>query len=398
MTTPTDSFSSAATSRPTPLRTDLFAQSQTVIVKIGSNVLARDDDTLDVERVIDLAGQVGRLIQSGRKVVIVSSGAVAAGLGILNLAQRPQSLPELQAAAASGQTHLMKTWGDAFDRQGLQVAQLLLTIDDFRHRSRYLNVRNTVRALFDFGLIPIINENDSISVDEIAVGDNDQLASMIATLVPRPLMVILSSIDGLFDGSPDSPDSRLISTVEQPGESLLQHVTGTTSSRGRGGMATKLKAILNAVSTGESVILANGRAPGILDKIAAGEDVGTVFVARGESIPAWKRWIALAAQPAGRITVDDGAVRALTTQGRSLLAVGIRSVNHTFAQGASVDIADEQGTVIARGLVNYSSDEIQSIAGRKSAELPAILGHVPYGEVVHRDNMMLVDPLASDAG
>lgn len=392
MIDPTDSSTANPSSDSPSLRSDLFAQSQTIIVKIGSNVLARDDDTLDVERIAELAEQVGRLIASRRKVIVVSSGAVAAGLGILRLDHRPQSLPELQAAAASGQTHLMKTWGDAFERQGLQVAQLLLTIDDFRHRTRYLNVRNTVRALFDFGLTPIINENDSISVDEIAVGDNDQLASMIATLVPRPLMVILSSIDGLFDGCPELPESQLISTVEQPGEFLLKHVSGKTSSRGRGGMGTKLKAILNAVSTGESVILANGRVPGILDQIAAGKSVGTVFLAKRESVPAWKRWIGLASQPEGQITVDEGAASALTSQGRSLLAVGIREVSGKFEQGASVEIAGQSGLVIARGLVNYSSEEIRSISGRKSKELPAILGHVPYGEVVHRDNMMLVEP------
>lgn len=392
-----ESSAAGRTPASSPLRSELFRQCQTVIVKIGSNVLARDDDTLDGDRVIDLASQVGRIIRTGRKVVVVSSGAVAAGLGILQLTSRPQSLPELQAAAASGQTHLMKTWGDAFSREGLRVAQLLLTIDDFRHRTRYLNVRNTVRSLFDFGLIPIINENDSISVDEIAVGDNDQLASMIATLVPRPLMVILSSIDGLFDGCPDDATSQLISTVEQPGESLLQHVSGKTSSRGRGGMGTKLKAILNAVSTGESVILANGRAPGILDQIAAGSNVGTVFVAQGESVPAWKRWIGLASKPEGVLHVDDGAVRALSHQGRSLLAVGIRRVSGSFAQGASVEIAGPEQSVIARGLVNYSSTEIEQIAGRKSGELPAILGHVPFGEVVHRDNMMLVDTLAADS-
>jgi len=380
------------------VRQEVIQTARTVIVKVGTNVLSRDDDTLDIDRIEQLVEQLHKIRSSGRKVVLISSGAIGAGMGLLSLKKRPEDLPHLQAAAATGQAHLIHVYDGCFRKYGYHAAQLLLTINDFKSRKRYLNVQNTLSTLFEYGVIPIVNENDTVSIEEIKFGDNDQLASMIATLVPRPLMVILSSIDGLFDGSPDSPDSRLISTVEQPGESLLQHVTGTTSSRGRGGMATKLKAILNAVSTGESVILANGRAPGILDKIAAGEDVGTVFVARGESIPAWKRWIALAAQPAGRITVDDGAVRALTTQGRSLLAVGIRSVNHTFAQGASVDIADEQGTVIARGLVNYSSDEIQSIAGRKSAELPAILGHVPYGEVVHRDNMMLVDPLASDAG
>lgn len=362
-------------------------------MKIGSNVLTRDDDQLDVDRVTKLAEQIDRLMKTGRKVVIVSSGAVAAGVGILGLSKRPQSLPELQAAAAAGQTYLMRGWGQALQNSGNQVAQLLLTIDDFRHRTRYLNVRNTIRTLFDFGLIPVINENDSISVDEIALGDNDQLASMIATLVPRPLLIILSCIDGLYDGDPSSANSKLISTVESPGEFLLNHVSDTQSSRGRGGMEAKLKAVLNATSTGESVILANGQKPNVLDNVAAGQVEGTLFKANGTTVPAWKRWIGLAGKPEGRVIVDDGACNALVKEGGSLLAVGIREVGGTFEQGASVDVVGTTLGVIARGLVNYSSAEIQSIAGRKSQQIPDVLGHVPYGEVIHRDNLVLVEAL-----
>ena len=393
MTKPSSSTSPDSLTDLAAIRSEVFRSCQTVIVKIGSNVLTRDDDQLAPARIQQLAEQIDRLAKTGRKVIIVSSGAVAAGVGILGLSRKPQSLPELQAAAAAGQTHLMEGWRQALQGKGHQVAQLLLTIDDFRHRTRYLNVRNTIRTLFDFGLIPIINENDSISVDEIALGDNDQLASMIASLVARPLLIILSSIDGLFDGDPTSQNSKLIPIVETPGEFLLSHVADQQSSRGRGGMEAKLKAILNATSTGESVILANGQAENILDKIAAGESEGTLFLASGTTVPAWKRWIGLAGKPEGRLFLDEGACKALVEKGRSLLAVGIQQVTGTFEQGASVDIVGETAGVIARGLVNYSSEEIQRIAGKKSQQIPEVLGHVPYSEVVHRDNLVLVDAL-----
>lgn len=373
------------------VRQDVFKSCQTVIVKIGSNVLAQEDDTLDLARIHHLSEQIAAIIKTGRKVVIVSSGAVAAGIGILNMAGRPQSLPELQAAAAMGQTHLVRAWGEALSSTGHQVAQLLLTIDDFRHRTRYLNVRNTIRTLLNFSVVPVINENDSISVEEIALGDNDQLASMIASLVPQPLMIILSSIDGLFDGNPEADTSRVISVVDNPGDFLLQHVADQQSSRGRGGMGSKLKAILNATSAGESVILANGRTTGILDKIAAGESVGTLFMASGTSVAAWKRWIGSASQPEGQLVLDDGACKAIVNKGRSLLAVGIKEIHGNFDQGASVNIESSNHGVIARGLVNYSSEDIRKIAGLKSQLIPEILGHVPYSEVVHRDNLVIVD-------
>ncbi len=205
---------------PDMLRQEVFHSCRTVIVKIGTNVLTKEDDRLDRDRIQSLSSQIDRIIQSGRKVVLVSSGAVGAGIGILGLNRRPDSLPELQAAAAIGQPHLMRTWDDALSNAGHRTAQVLLTVNDFRNRQRYLNVRNTIRTLFDFGVVPIINENDTVSIKEIAVGDNDQLASMLATLLPNPLLVILSGIDGLFDGPPSNPASRVIPMISRPDESL----------------------------------------------------------------------------------------------------------------------------------------------------------------------------------
>ncbi|MEI7701335.1 MAG: glutamate 5-kinase [Planctomycetia bacterium] len=374
------------------LRQEVFETCRTVIVKIGTNVLTTDNDRLDLNRIQCIANQIHRIQETGRRVVLVSSGAVGAGIGILGLNRRPESLPELQATAAIGQPSLMRTWDDALSRTGHRTAQLLLTGNDFRNRQRYLNVRNTLRTLFDFNVIPIVNENDTVSIKEIAVGDNDQLASMLTTLLPDPLLVILSGIAGLYDGAPSNPDSRVIPLVEKPDDALLKLVANEQSSRGRGGMGSKLRAILAATGIGETVILASGRSDTVLDDIRNGQVTGTLFMARSESVPAWKRWIGFGAPPAGTLILDEGAVKAVCQAGRSLLAVGIKSVLGDFEPGALVGLQAGSGVEIARGLANYSADEIRRIQGRRSDQIAAALGHVPFGEVIHRDNLALVGP------
>jgi glutamate 5-kinase len=369
------------------VRQEVFQSCTTVIVKVGTNVLTDDSERLDSERIEQLAGQLSRVRETGRRVVLVTSGAVGAGLEILGLSRRPESLPELQAAAAVGQPSLIQRWDRALSACGLRSAQILLTGNDFRNRQRYLNVRNTLRTLFDYDTIPIVNENDTVSVQEIALGDNDQLASMLATLVQSPLLVILSSVDGLYDGAPSLAESRLIPTVERPDESLLQVASTEQSSRGRGGMKSKLRAILAATGMGETVILANGRTAGVLDQIREGEPVGTLFLPQSGAVQAWKRWLGFGAPPAGVLVLDSGAVRAVREQGRSLLAVGISSVEGVFEAGALVALRTAEGSEIARGLANYSSDEIRRIRGRRSDQIAAALGHVPFGEVIHRDNL-----------
>jgi glutamate 5-kinase len=371
------------------VRQEIFQSCQTLIVKIGTNVLTTDSDTLDRSRIECIAEQIHRVCEAGKRVVLVSSGAVGAGIGILGLNRRPDSLPELQAAAAIGQPHLMRSWDDALSRLGHRTAQLLLTGNDFRNRQRYLNVRNTLRTLFDFHVIPIVNENDTVSIKEIAVGDNDQLASMLTTLLPDPLLVILSGIAGLYDGSPSNPASKVIPVVERPDESLLSLVAAEQSSRGRGGMGSKLRAILAATGIGETVILASGRHDSVLDDIRNGESIGTLFQARGASVPAWKRWIGFGAPPSGILILDEGATRAVRESGRSLLAVGITEVQGEFESGALVGLRARDGAEIARGLANYSSDEIRRIQGRRSDQIALSLGHVPYHEVIHRDNLAL---------
>lgn len=374
------------------VRQEVFQACRTVIIKIGTNVLTTDDDRLDRDRIAGLAAQIDRIRQTGRLVILVSSGAVGAGIGILGLRRRPDSLPELQAAAAIGQAHLMRTWDDALAAHGHRTAQVLLTGDDFRNRTRYLNMRNTIRTLFDFGVVPIVNENDTVSVREIAVGDNDQLASMLATLLPSPLLIILSGIAGLYDGPPSNPLSRVISLVERPDESLLKLAAAEQSTRGRGGMASKLKAILSATGMGENVILASGRSQRVLDEIRTGEATGTLFLATGGTVPAWKRWIGFTAAPAGFLVLDDGACRAVRDHGKSLLAVGIAEVQGEFEPGAVVGLMNGLKQVIGRGLANYSSEEIQRIRGCRTEQMDAVLGHVPYREVVHRDNLALTTP------
>jgi glutamate 5-kinase len=373
------------------VRQEVFALARTIIVKVGSNVLARDDDQLDEECIRQLSEQIGRLKASGRQVILVTSGAVAAGLSVLGLTGRPESLSQLQAAAAAGQPRLITAWGERLAEAGHPVAQILLTVNDFRNRQRYLNVRNTIRTLLDLGVVPVVNENDTVSVDEITVGDNDHLAAMVATLVSDPLLVLLSSVDGLLDGPPHNLGTRVIPLVEQPSEDLQTLVVDEMSSRGTGGMQSKLRAITAASAMGECVILANGRTPGVLDQIADAQVTGTLFLASGGTVPAWKKWIAYTAQPAGTLIVDKGAERAVRNNGRSLLAVGIRQVEGDFEQGASVALADESGTYIGRGLVNYSADDIRSIAGVRTDRIPELLGHVPYGEVIHRDNLVLLN-------
>ena len=374
------------------LRQDVFDACKTVIVKIGTNVLTTDNDRLDLDRIQCIAHQIHRIQETGRRVVLVSSGAVGAGIGILGLNRRPESLPELQATAAIGQPSLMRTWDDALARTGHRTAQLLLTGNDFRNRQRYLNVRNTLRTLFDYNVVPIVNENDTVSIKEIAVGDNDQLASMLTTLLPDPLLVILSGIAGLYDGPPSRPESKVISLVEKPDDALLKLVANEQSSRGRGGMGSKLRAILAATGMGETVILASGRSDTVLDDIRTGKETGTLFMARSESVPAWKRWIGFGAPPAGTLILDEGAVNAVCQAGRSLLAVGVKSVLGEFEPGALVGLHSAAGVEIARGLANYSADEIRRIQGRRSDQIAAALGHVPFGEVIHRDNLALVGP------
>ncbi len=372
------------------VRREVVETAHTFVVKIGTNVLSRPDGSLDVDRLTSLAEQIHRVHTTGRRVAIVSSGAVGAGMSLLSLTERPRDLPHLQAAAATGQAHLIRLYDDCLRRHGYHAAQMLLTGNDFKTRARYLNVRNTLHTLFEYGAVPIINENDTVSVAEIKFGDNDHLAAMVANLMSDPLLIILSVVDGLYDGDPNQPETRPISLVERWDDSLFDLAGSARSSRGTGGMQSKLSAVRMATAVGENVIIANGTAPHVLERILAGEDVGTLFLAEGKTVPAWKRWIGYTVPPKGRLLLDEGACRAIAERGRSLLAIGIARVEGDFSKGELVSLADASGRELARGLTNYSAHELVQICGKHTEEIATILGSLPYAEAVHRDNLVLL--------
>lgn len=371
------------------VRREVIETARTLVIKVGTNVLSHDDDSLDLERIAALAEQIHRVRETGRQVVVVSSGAVGAGMGLLSLTTRPTDLPHLQAAAATGQAYLIRLYDECLRKHGYHAAQLLLTGNDFRSRDRYLNVRNTLYTLFEYNAIPIVNENDTVSIEEIRFGDNDHLAAMVANLLPDPLLVILSVVDGLYDGDPDDPRSTVIPLVEQWDDSLRKLALPQRSARGSGGMRSKLEAVRTATDVGENVIITNGRVPDVIDQILAGQQVGTLFLADGAAIPARKRWIGFTVTPSGRLILDDGACRAVEQQGRSLLAIGIAKVVGDFDRGEVVALTDTAGHEIGRGLSNYSATESRAIAGKRTDEIGSVLGSIPYGVVVHRDNLVL---------
>lgn len=372
------------------VRREVVETARTLVVKIGTNVLSKEDGSLDVARLQSLAEQIHRVHETGRRVVIVSSGAVGAGMSLLSLSERPRDLPHLQAAAATGQAHLIRLYNDCLRPHGYHAAQMLLTANDFKTRTRYLNVRNTLHTLFEYGAVPIINENDTVSVAEIKFGDNDQLAAMVANLLPDPLLVILSVVDGLFDADPSDPKSKPIPLVERWDDSLLNALVPTRSSRGTGGMQSKLSAVRMATAVGENVIIANGTLPNVLDRILGGEEIGTLFLAEGKTVPAWKRWIGYTVAPKGRLHLDAGARRAIAESGRSLLAIGITKVEGGFSKGELVSLVDAEGREIARGLTNYAFHDLSQIQGKRTEEIAQVLGSLPYVEVVHRDNLVLL--------
>jgi glutamate 5-kinase len=316
---------------------------------------------------------------------------VGAGLGRLGLAQRPPGLAQLQAVAAVGQAALIEAYDRTFRQYGRHAAQVLLTAGDLDDRTRYLNVRHTLRALLEYGAVPVINENDTVAVDELAAtfGDNDRLAAMVTNLLRAPLLVMLSDVEGLYDGDPAAEASQLIPTVTRLDESVFALVRDRATGLSKGGMASKLEAARIVTAAGENAIIASGRTPGVLARIAAGEPAGTLIIAQGKTISPLKRWIGFSAHPRGRLVVDDGARRAIVDGGRSLLAIGVVNVSGEFRKGDVVAIVDGQQREIARGLTNYPAAEIARIQGLRSDKIAQVLGHRPYEEVVHRDNMAL---------
>jgi glutamate 5-kinase len=371
------------------VRQEVVLSAQTWVVKVGSNVLAAADGTLDADRVAHLAEQISAIADSGRRVALVSSGAVGAGVGQLGLASRPDTLPQIQAAAAVGQAFLIRAYDEGFRRHRRHAAQLLLTHEDFDSRARYLNMRNTLLALFELNAVPIINENDTISVDEIRFGDNDRLAAMVANLLQAPLLVILSVVEGLYREDPRFGGcSEIIPLVPNVDDQVVNLAGGSKSSLGTGGMRSKLEAARLVTRAGGSVIIASGKADHVLTRIMDCEALGTLLLAGGRTQAARQRWIGLTARPRGHYVVDDGARAALERGRNSLLAVGVTDVVGEFEKGDVVGIHDHSGREFARGLTNYGTAEALRIRGLRNEEVRRALGTL-YDEVVHRDNLVL---------
>ena len=375
------------------LRQEVIALANTVVVKVGTNVLTDQDGRLDPQRLQALADQLQRLRASGRKVALVSSGAIGAGMGRLGLPRRPTDLRQLQACAAIGQTFLMRAYEDCLARHDIPTAQILLTAGDFDSRGRYLNARNTILTLFEYGCLPIINENDTVSVAEIRFGDNDHLAALVTNLLQAPLLILLTVVDGLYASDPRTdPSAEVLMTVPAIDSSIMEKAGSSRSALGSGGMRSKLRAARLATVAGESVLIANGSIPGILDAIFRAEPVGTLFLPHDRTMPAWKRWLGYTARPRGRLIVDAGARQAVQHQGRSLLPIGVVEVGGTFGKGDVVTLLDVAGVEFARGLSNYSSGDIERLRGLRSEQVREAIGASAYEEVIHRDNLVVTLP------
>jgi glutamate 5-kinase len=373
-------------------RNTVIDGAQSVLVKVGTRVLTTPEGKLDRRRIEVLSAQLCRIADRGRQVVLVSSGAVGAGVGKLGLEQRPTGLAQLQAIAAIGQTDLIQAYEASFSAMGRHAAQVLLTASDLRRRSGYLHVRNALTQIHAFGAIAIINENDSVAVSELMTtfGDNDQLAAQVAGLLGDALLIILSDIDGLYDGPPTEAGSKKIDLVDLIDDSVMAMAQDHQASDSKGGMASKLDAAQVATSHGHPTIIASGRDDEVLDKIFAKESVGTLFLAPEKSIRGRRRWIGSAARVEGTLQLDAGAAGAVCKKGSSLLAIGITKVDGSFKRGSVVSIVDPDGNEIAKGLTNYPSKEVEKILGKPSDQISDVLGHRPYESVVHRDNLVLI--------
>ncbi len=368
-----------------------IARTRRLVVKIGSSLLTDEGRALDAGAVGAWAEQLSALRKRGLEVLLVSSGAVAAGMSRLGWTVRPHALHELQAAAAVGQSGLIEAYETHFQRHGVQTAQVLLTHDDLSNRRRYLNARSTLRTLLTLGVVPIINENDTVAIDEIRFGDNDTLAALVANLIEADLLMVLTDQDGLFERDPRlDPGAALVGTITV-GDPRLAEMAGESGGRlGRGGMASKVRAARLAARSGTATLIVGGRVSGLVEKVFAGEELGTLLTPDQERVVARKRWLAGQLQVQGRLELDEGAVRVLRESGRSLLAVGVRGVTGSFSRGELVSCVDGQAREVARGLVNYSAEETRRIMGQPSKRIEELLGYVDEPELIHRDNLVVI--------
>jgi glutamate 5-kinase len=362
-----------------------------LVVKVGSGLITTPRVGIEQKRIDALAADIAAA-RRACEVVLVTSGAIATGMARLALAERPRTIPEKQAAAAVGQSALMWHYDAAFKRHDVAVGQVLLTAQDISDRARYLNARNTLRMLLDLSVLPIVNENDTVAVEEIKVGDNDNLSALVASLVDADLLVLLTDVDGLYTADPAvAADARKLDTVDAVTDDIVRLVWNREGGASVGGMATKLEAAQKAAASGIPMVIASGREEGVLTRLLAGEAVGTYFAPKADRLTARKWWIAFAVPPQGRLTVDAGALRALRDEGRSLLPSGVVDVGGDFAAGEVVAIvAQADGREFGRGLVNFDAVELRKIRGAKTRQIEERLGYRGVDEVIHRDNLVIL--------
>lgn len=361
-----------------------------LVVKVGTSTLTHNNGKINFYQMEKVVKTLSDLQNKGCEIVLVSSGAIATGIAKMGFEEKPKNIPEKQAASAVGQGILMQIYEKFFCEYGQTVAQILLTKDDLKERKRYLNARNALLTLIKWNTIPIINENDTLAVDEIKFGDNDYLAALVAGLVDADMLVLLTDLDGLFSANPkEGKDARLLKIIDDITPEIMEMAGGSNSSFGTGGMVTKLQAAQISMNYGIAMIIANGKEPWVLNDIIMGKSVGTLFTPKGSRMAGKKRWIAYNSQIQGEIQVDKGASEALINHGKSLLPAGVIAITGSFEIGSVVSLKDPEGVEIARGIVNYSSEEVALIQGHNSDEVGHILGYKDYDEIIHRDNMTI---------
>jgi glutamate 5-kinase len=380
---------------PTPAeRKQWLENPRRVVVKVGSGVLSRGGSGLHRPTMVEMASAVARLQAQGVEVILVSSGAILAGMEALGLSERPRDLPLKQAAAAIGQSYLIRAYEEAFQSHGRRVAQILLTREDLRHRGRYLNARNTLFTLLRLAALPIVNENDTVAVQEIQFGDNDTLSALVANLTEADLLVILTDTEGLFSADPHRDVTARLIPLVRPQDAVASFCAEDTGNRASiGGMSSKVLAARKAAAAGIPTVVASGIRPAVLEAVVRGDAVGTFFIPSRSRMRSRKRWLAFASLSRGEIIVDPGAKRALVAGGKSLLPSGVRLARRSFRAGDVVSLLDPEGQEFGRGLVNYSRDEVEKIKGLKSREIARVLGQKSYDEVIHRDNLVILEAL-----
>jgi glutamate 5-kinase len=368
-----------------------LTKAKTLVVKVGSSLVTASGRGLDAAAIARWAEQIARLVRGGRRVILVSSGAIAEGMLRLGWARRPQTMHELQAAAAVGQMGLVQCYESCFRTHGLHTAQVLLTHADLADRQRYLNARATLRTLLELGVIPVINENDTVVTDEIKFGDNDTLGALVTNLVEADVLIILTDQTGLYDADPRlNPQAKLVDEADALDAKLEAMAGGTGSALAKGGMLTKVQAARRAARSGAHTVIASGREENVLLRLAQGERIGSLLRAKTVPLAARKQWLADHLTVAAKLKLDAGAARALQQQGKSLLPIGVIEVSGEFERGAVVACLDPQGREVARGLVNYSAAETRRILRKPSAEIESILGYMDEPELIHRDNLVLL--------